>query len=517
MATRSSNPNLDRLAAEGIDFTHAFCPSPICSPARASLLTGQWPVQHGLLFTEIAEAYHPMMSNRPTFSMLLHEAGYTLGYVGKWHVDEVATPIAFGFHDYVPEDAYTEWRARHGLQPRAYRNGWFGETDPAITPEQSRLAWAARDAASDPPGGSQRPTVLHPLGPERPHLPNIVPEPFASLYPPEQIPPWPSFGDPLFGKPTIQRTQLHNWGVEDWSWAQWAPIVSRYLGEIRSSTGRSACCWPSWMRWGWRRTPRGLYYRPRRYVRGARHDGQALRDVRRRCARAADHALVRHDTCRPNEQAFVSSAIDLASTFCDAAGVPVPETFMGESLLPLATQGLGHNTRQDIFSSYHGNQFGLYSQRMVRDQRWKYIWNPTAEDELYDLAATRAELHNRADDLEATPELNRLRERMVCWLQRTGDPLLNAWTQRQRGRGASVDGFLAGRMSTGCSADFDAMADAWRTMPVQSAASPRLVCEAALPWGHMTSCSAVTNIRANVLGDQSHIGPPTCALEVNCG
>ena len=39
-------PNIDRLAAEGINFTHAFCPIPLCVPVRNSLLHGQWPTEH---------------------------------------------------------------------------------------------------------------------------------------------------------------------------------------------------------------------------------------------------------------------------------------------------------------------------------------------------------------------------------------------------------------------------------------------------------------------------------------
>ncbi len=68
--------------------------------------------------------------------------------------------------------------------------------------------------------------------PSEPHLPNVIPEPYASLYPPAQVPPWPSFSDPLAGKPYIQRQQRVNWGVEGWTWDQWAPTVARYLGEI---------------------------------------------------------------------------------------------------------------------------------------------------------------------------------------------------------------------------------------------------------------------------------------------
>ena len=80
---------------------------------------------------------------------------------------------------------------------------------------------------------------------------------------------------------------------------------------------------------------------------------------------------------------------------------------------------------------YFGNQFGLYSQRMVRDRRWKYVWNATAEDELYDLATDPGEINNLATDATHRDELTRLRQQLVVWMQTTHDPLLNGWTRAQ--------------------------------------------------------------------------------------
>ena len=127
---------------------------------------------------------------------------------------------------------------------------------------------------------------------------------------------------------------------------------------------------------------------------------------------------------------FVSHAIDLATTFCEAAGAAVPSTFRGQSLLPLMF-GADDNGRQDILSVYHGNQFGLFSQRMVRDRRWKYVWNATAEDELYDLGQDPHELTNRAVDPLCAGELSRLRHRLIDWMQQTHDPLCNEWILTQ--------------------------------------------------------------------------------------
>jgi arylsulfatase A-like enzyme len=91
--------------------------------------------------------------------------------------------------------------------------------------------------------------------------------------------------------------------------------------------------------------------------------------------------------------------------------------------------------RPDIISAYRGNQFGLSSQRMLRDRRWKYVWNLTAEDELYDLESDPAEVVNLATEPVCASTLKRLRLRLLDWLQQTGDPLAHWAGQVQLGEG----------------------------------------------------------------------------------
>ncbi len=72
-------PNIDRVAAEGVRFTHAFCPAPSCTPARAAMLTGQdiWRLGEG------ANLWGTLPSRFPVYTRLLEEAGYLVGYEGK--------------------------------------------------------------------------------------------------------------------------------------------------------------------------------------------------------------------------------------------------------------------------------------------------------------------------------------------------------------------------------------------------------------------------------------------------
>lgn len=424
-------PNLDRLAAEGLNFTHAFCPVPLCVPARNSLLHGQWPTTHLAIANWDTEAPRPARDGLPSYSQALRDAGYRLGYVGKWHLHEQRDARAYGFHDYVPEEEYDAWRAAEGLPPRPRHNGWFGELDPHIGPEASRLAWGADQAIRllEEYGAHGTPFFVR-WDPSEPHLPNVVPEPFHSRYPPATIPPWPSFPDPLTGKPYIQAQQRRTWRVDGWGWREWSPLVSRYLGEISLLDAQVGRLLATLDRLGLAQDTLVIYTTDHGDLCG----GHGMIDK---------HFIMYDDVVRvpllmrwpgwipPGSrcEAFVSHSIDLAATFCEVAGVPVPTTFQGRSLVPLLNGAA--DGRADIFTTYHGNQFGLYSQRMVRDRRWKYVWNATAEDELYDLGSDPAELRNLATDARYAAELRRLRRRLVAWMEETGDRLLNEWTRSQ--------------------------------------------------------------------------------------
>ncbi|MCC9077647.1 sulfatase-like hydrolase/transferase [Litorilinea aerophila] len=425
-------PNLDRLAREGVNFTHAFCPIPVCMPARVSLVTGQWPARHGCIANADTEPLWPSLEGVPTLNGLFKAAGYYVGHVGKWHVHPHKPPTAFGCDDYIPEGEYGRWREAQGLPPRPRRNSWFGEVDPYITPAQSRLTWGAdatigllRRAANQ-----GRPFFIR-WDPAEPHLPNVVPEPYASLYPPAAIAPWPSYPDPLVGKPYIQRKQRETWGVASWTWQEWAPVVARYLGEITLLDHQVGRVLDALDELGLAEETLVVYSADHGDLCGGhgmvdKHFVMYEELVRVPLLLRWPRRLPAGRVC----DAFVSSALDLAVTFCRAAGLQVPETFAGQDLLPLA-RGEADEARTDIFATYHGNQFGLYSQRMVRDRRWKYVWNATAEDELYDLEADPGEIHNRAADPACRQELARLRGRLLAWMEATGDRLLNPWTRRQ--------------------------------------------------------------------------------------
>ena len=74
-------PNIDRLAASGVDFCQAVSAMPVCSAYRASLFTGKYTSSTGMVINELR-----MNTNHTCLAHCLTQAGYETGYIGKWHL-----------------------------------------------------------------------------------------------------------------------------------------------------------------------------------------------------------------------------------------------------------------------------------------------------------------------------------------------------------------------------------------------------------------------------------------------
>jgi arylsulfatase A len=102
-ATTIRTPNLDRMAAEGVRFTHYYAPASVCTPTRAALMTGCYPMRVGLgyrvLFPYSTTGLHP---DEITVAEVLKDAGYATACVGKWHLgwQPKFLPTRQGFDSY---------------------------------------------------------------------------------------------------------------------------------------------------------------------------------------------------------------------------------------------------------------------------------------------------------------------------------------------------------------------------------------------------------------------------------
>jgi len=117
-----STPFLDALAADGVSLVHAVSNYPVCSPHRAMMMSGQYPEANGVTHnvnSETAEWGVGLRPDAPSWAGVLRDAGYSTGYIGKWHLEapvpEDAVHGAGVLEDGRYWDAYSPPDRRHGF------------------------------------------------------------------------------------------------------------------------------------------------------------------------------------------------------------------------------------------------------------------------------------------------------------------------------------------------------------------------------------------------------------------
>ena len=104
-------PNLDRLANKGMRFDNAFCTNSICTPARATVLTGKYSHKNGALTLDV-----PFDGGQQTFPKLLQKAGYYTAMIGKWHLG--TKPTGFDYYNVLPgQGEYFNPHLKESTQP----------------------------------------------------------------------------------------------------------------------------------------------------------------------------------------------------------------------------------------------------------------------------------------------------------------------------------------------------------------------------------------------------------------
>ena len=108
-------PNLARMAREGATFDHCITNYPLCSPYRASLLTGRYAQTNGVM-SNVGARHGGLPTTEVTIARLLQQAGYATGYVGKWHLYSGAAdrPVPPGPHRH----GFDWWRVCHNYRSR---------------------------------------------------------------------------------------------------------------------------------------------------------------------------------------------------------------------------------------------------------------------------------------------------------------------------------------------------------------------------------------------------------------
>ncbi len=433
-STICRTPTADRLAADGIAFDRAYTPTGLCSPARCSLMTGVYPHAHKVL-TNVA--LHPiresLRSSEDRLARALGAANYRLGYVGKWHVSQSENPLDFGFEDYFGLADYLQWRG--GQASGVPDSMWNYRTqtcarDPGPV-ETSRPAWLCDRAIEliDKYAGDESPFFIR-VDFHGPHFPNVVPEPYFSMYPPKEIPPWSNFDDSLSGKPAVQRIKQRHYGTDTMTWSDWQPLVAAYLGEVSLIDAQAGRVVSYLADQGLLDNTLAIWTTDHGDTCGSHgicnKDYTMYQEIYRVPLLLHWPGVIAPER---RDAHFVHHFLDLCATILDLVGVDL-DGLHGRSLLPILRGNSVQDWPTEAFAQFHGSHMGLYSMRMLCNDRYSYIYHANDIDEFYDHEADPFELANLAEnpDPSTAPALSEMRRRMLHWMAATDDHLHNEWT-----------------------------------------------------------------------------------------
>lgn len=415
-------PTLDAIADEGVCFERAYTPTAICTPARASLLTGLWPHQHQLLAnhernvgyqTELGKEHIP-------FSRYLREVGYNVGSIGKWHVGETRGPEEFGFDgihypgwgDPVTHPDYLDYLKQHNLpefKASGVIRGVFPNGQPAIPiggyydgPVEGTWSYFIAERTielmrkyADDLKSHDQPFYL---GCQfyGPHLPYVLPREYADMYDPDLVKLPANACEAFENKPRVQQNYCRHWAWDTLTEAEQKKLTAMSWGYVTLIDEQIGRVMDEASRLGLLDDTAIFFTSDHGEFSGSHRMNDKGPAMYEEIYRVPFIGKLPVGEQGGRNTDFVN-LLDLTATFVDLATGTVPDHFEGRSLVPLLNGNTVSDWPKEVFAQYHGHHFP-YPQRMIRTERYKLIINPADINELYDLATDPDELVNLIDD-----------------------------------------------------------------------------------------------------------------------
>lgn len=428
-----NTPNIDKLASEGAWFNNAYTPIPVCCPARQAFLNGRRPETFGALWNYGITLEVPAISPKEyTWVRNLKDKGYKSSFIGKWSGNPVHGPLEYGFEYYGGMEEYSQFRKSKYPQVE-YKEGWMGEVDPV--PYQDNVSHWLADRAIEKMveySSDDKPWHIR-LDFPGPHLPCRPSEEFAKRYRREDISPWPSFKEDFHNKPYIQKQQLYTWDIQDYTWENWSNTVALYYATITEIDHAIGNVMERLKELGQVDNTIIIYTADHGDMCGSHRmidKHYVLYDDVVKIPLAIRWPGVISSGTIINE--FVCHFLDIPPTILEIIQNDIPPFFAGQSLFRLLKGEKIENWPTEVVSTYNGQQCGLYTQRMIRNDSWKYIWNTTDIDELYYLEDDPHELDNLIEEKKYSSILGELRKKLYNILLEQGDGLVKSdWMKHQ--------------------------------------------------------------------------------------
>ncbi len=446
--SQCKTPNLDKLIADATRFDNAYTICPLCTPARASMLSGVYPHAHGLMSNYSVWPREDFPEGTKLINSFLEPAGYDCIYVGKWHCGQEKIPRDYGFTGMdkpgtagyggaAQTNEYRRYMTDNNLceaqQHVLYETCWrYGENEVhagySTGDERSNQDYFLASYAIDhiqKYNSDDGPWFMF-LSFWNPHAPFFPPKSYCDMYEPKDIKVSDSLLEDLESKPYFHKFFRDRFCLSRWTKEEWQEIISIYYAQMTfldAQIGRIVDYLESIGEYD---NTAILFTSDHGDYMGA-HGGMydKERPLYEEIMRIPLFVKIPGSNSTGKCEKFVSN-MDLAATCLELAGEEIPEHFHARSLVKLIDDN-NAEWDDDFFGQFNGHKY-LASGRMLRWSHWKYCFNAGAGDELYDLDKDPHELNNLADNSDFSQILEEGRARLCKWMESTGDNLLQ-WSE----------------------------------------------------------------------------------------
>jgi arylsulfatase len=454
-------PNLDKLADKSFVFENAYVTQPVCTPARASIMTGLYPYATGLQRNNI-----PLSRDIQTIGDMIDDEYYN-AHMGKWHLgDDMTAQHGFDTWEAVEdfqrvritrkeyryqEAPYNQWLRDHGVEPPSMSmsyEGWVGVAE--LTEEQTQAGFLGHKASkfiSEFPEGNHadQPWMLY-VNFFEPHPPYTGP--MNDLYDPNKIDVGPGFRVRPDSGSLVNRLR------SDYYMGGGNNPLGEAGGDVHDTTTEE----------GFRKL-RAQYFANVTLVdtqlgkifESLEESGQADNTIivftSEHGEMAGDHGMLEKRSLyeeasnvpfllyvpwlNNHKQTRIAGSVgqvDLVPTLLDLSGSEIPDHIEGKSLCPVL-RGDEDLSDNDVFIQWNGmgdrnlgspdinRMVSIPWRGVVTGDRWKLNLSPGDQCELYDLNTDRAELNNLFNKPEHIDRIRKMAARIRIWQDETGDDM----------------------------------------------------------------------------------------------
>ncbi len=408
----TKTPNIDRLAARGVNFAKAYCAAPVCNPSRASLMTGIRPATHGVYENQQPMRESTVLKNAVTIPQHFLANGYTA--VGGGKIYHGAFPDPQSWQDYFPSQQQNQpgnpkpaTKPANGI-PKSGNFDWGPVTNPdSDMGDYKTVDWVTQQLNKP----HTKPFFLA-CGIYKPHLEWHVPQKYFDMFPPDKLT-LPTVKDddlddvPKVGKWLALRSGDHKRILEAGKYRQAVQAylaciafadaqVGRVLDALDASPHAKNTVIVLWSDHGWHL---GQKHHWRKFALWE----ESTRNV---------FAMVAPGVTKPGTRCErVVSLLDVYPTLIDVCGLPKRAGLEGQSLVPLMKNPSMKWDRPALTTYLRGNH-------ALRDERWRYIRYNDGGEELYDHQNDPHEWTNLAEKAEFAS----VKKRLAAWLPKTDAP-----------------------------------------------------------------------------------------------